>query len=450
MSGARFQLAEGSDADPTPLRDSDAPERGTPRSFGPRPDKAALVLSGGGARGAYEVGVMSGLVEVLGLGEAGTAPFDVFAGTSVGAINATYFAAHADRGDLGVAGLVNTWESLELSRDLRLDPAGLLGWPRSLPFLSWPRRERADLGEHYGRALLDPRPLERIVEGAIPWPKLASNVREGIVRALMVSALDVAGGRTTMFAHLAEGTTVVPSKDRRRVQREGPVTSEHVLASAAIPMLYPARRIGDAYYCDGGLRFNTPIAPALRAGSTRLVVVSLLHPVPPASRLRHALAQYPNPMFLLGKVLNALLLDPVDYDLQVLSRLNLLIEVLEQTLTPSDFAEVQRVIEQERGLRYRHVRTLVFRPSADIGVLAGEYLREDHPRWRGPAKLLGKALRGARSIGQFVETDLGSFLLFDGGFARALIDLGRRDVTHRADEVRTFFADQVAAQRPAT
>jgi NTE family protein len=419
-------------------------ERSTPRSLGPRPDKAALVLSGGGARGAYEVGVLAGMAEVLGLGERGAAPFDVFAGTSVGAINATYLAAHADRADLGVGGLVETWESLELSRDLRVDSAALLGLPRSFPFPSWPRGERARRAEHYGRALLDPRPLEQIVEKSIPWQRLATNVREGVVRALMVSALDVAGGRTTMFAQLAEGTTVVTSKDKRRVQREGPITSEHVLASAAIPMIYPARRIGDAYYCDGGLRFNTPISPAIRAGSTRLVVVSLLHPNPPASRPRTALAQYPNPLFLLGKVLNALLLDPVDYDLQVLSRLNRLIEVLEQTLAPDEFAEVMRVIEQERGLRYRHVRTLVFRPSEDIGVLAGEYLREEHPRWRGPARLLGSALRRARSIGQSVETDLGSFLLFDGGFARVLMDLGHRDATRRADEIRAFFPELAA------
>ena len=429
----------------SPQGDWPSEDRHTPRSLGPRPDKAALVLSGGGARGAYEVGVMAGLAEVLHLGERGAAPFDVFAGTSVGAINATYLAAHADRADLGIEGLIKTWESLELSRDLRVDSGALLGWPRSLPFLSWTRRESGKLGDHYGRALLDPRPLERIVETTIPWQRLSTNVREGIVRALMVSALDVAGGRTTMFAQLAEGTTVVTSKDKRRVQREGPITAEHVLASAAIPMMYPARRIGDAYYCDGGLRFNTPISPAIRAGSTRLVVVSLLHPDPPASRPRMALAQYPNPLFLLGKVLNALLLDPVDYDLQVLSRLNRLIEVLEQTLPPDEFAEVSRVIEQERGLRYRHVQTLVFRPSEDIGVLAGEYLREEHPRWRGPARMLGSALRGARSIGQSVETDLGSFLLFDGGFARTLMDLGRRDVTRRADEVKAFFPELAAA-----
>jgi NTE family protein len=419
---------------------SQPPAEARRRSLGPRPDKAALVLSGGGARGAYEVGVMTGIVEVLGLGAEGASPFDVFTGTSVGAINATYLAAHADRADLGVGGLAKTWESLELSRDVRLDPAGLLGWPRNLPFLSRARRARGDFGEHYGRAMLDPRPLEDIVERTVPWQRLDANVREGVVRALMISALDVAGGRTTLFSHLAEGTHVAPSRDKRRVQREGPITAEHVLASAAIPMLYPARRIGDAYYCDGGLRFNTPISPAIRAGATRLVVVSLLHPDPPASRLRTALPQYPNPMFLLGKVLNALLLDPVDYDLQVLSRLNRLIEALEETLPPSELADVMRVITEERGLHYRHVRTLVFRPSEDIGVLAGEYLREEHPRWRGAAKLVGAALRRARDLGQSVETDLGSFLLFDGGFARTLMDLGHRDAKRRADEVRAFFA----------
>jgi NTE family protein len=124
----------------------------------------------------------------------------------------------------------------------------------------------------------------------------------------------------------------------------------------------------------------------------------------------------------------------------VLSRLNRLIEVLEETLPPTELAEVMRVITEERGLHYRHVRTLVFRPSEDIGVLAGEYLREEHPRWRGAAKLVGAALRRARDLGQSVETDLGSFLLFDGGFAKTLMDLGHRDAKRRADEVRAFFA----------
>jgi NTE family protein len=423
------------------------------RSLGPSPDKAALVLSGGGARGAYEAGVVAGLVEVLGLRPEDAAPFDVFTGTSVGAINASFLAAYADRGDLAIDRLVALWESLRIGKHLRFDPTGLLGWGRPSPLgrlrrLLSPGAAAADaapIAEHYGRALLDPRPLERIVADGVPWERLTRHVRLGVVRALIVTALDVAGGRTTHFAHLAPGTTLAPSKDKRRVARFEPITAEHVLASAAIPLIFPARRIADAYYCDGGLRFNTPIAPAIRTGATRLVVVSLLHPEPPAGRQRSALQSYPNPLFLLGKVLNALLLDPVDYDLTVLSRLNRLIQTLEQALPPEQFARVARVIEEDRGLHYRYVSTLVFRPSADIGVMAGEYLRQEHPRWRGPARWARMALRRARAIGQSVETDLGSFLLFDGEFARSLIDLGRRDVLARRSEVAAFFAPRPAA-----
>ena len=406
----------------------------------------ALILSGGGARGAYEVGVVAGITEALAHARPTRGPFEVFTGTSVGAVNATYLAAHAHLPDLAIDGLVTQWRELTLDRHLPLDPFGMLGWPRTLPIRLRLRRAKLDaqhLGAHYGRALFDPRPLERLVATGLSWEQLHANVRDGTVRALIIAALDVARGRTTVFGELADGVAHTSSRDPRREFRPERITEDHVLASAAIPMVFPARRIGNAYYCDGGLRFNTPMAPALRLGVDRLVLIALRYAGPPAHRT-DALPEYPSPLFLVGKVLNALLLDPVDYDLQVLERLNRLLAALEETVSPAQLAGILRVLEEERGMPYRRVSTLVFRPSEDIGVIAGRFLRR--ARGRGPRSLLTSLLlRRAAAIGHSVETDLGSFLLFDGEFAAELIALGRRDALSRADEIRAFFAPSLRA-----
>lgn len=416
----------------------------------------ALVLSGGGARGAYSVGIVAGIVEVLGLGRYGPGPFTSFTGTSVGAINTAWLAAYSDRGDMGVSGLARQWTRLKLGKHVKIDPLSLLNMPRVFNWKKWLGAAAIDPGElpsHFGRAILDPRELEKIVQDNIPWDRFHDNIRRGIVKHFIVSALRVTGGVSTIFAEVAPGEEIAASKDARRMTRVERVTADHVLASAAIPLLFPARRIGRSYYYDGGLRSNTPIAPALRAGAEKLVVVSLLHPKSRAEALLKEdeadAEQYPNTLFLLGKVLDALLLDPVDYDLQVLDRLNKLIDSLEHTLTPYAFANIMRMLAGERGTKYRRVQTLVFRPSEDIGILAGEYFRHQPIRFEGPDKVATWMLSRAAAFGRNVEADLGSFLLFDGGFSRLLIELGKRDALKRADDILAFFrTDTLRPKKP--
>lgn len=395
-----------------------------------------IVLSGGGARGAYEAGVVAGIVEVLSRRARDRAPFDVFTGTSVGAINAAWLAAHADRPDMHVEGLLGHWVELELAKHLSLDPLRFLLGPRLGARLG---RLRGEGDERWGRSLLDPRALEELVETGLPYARLHENVDRGIVRALVVAALEVSSGRTTLFSELAEGTELTRSRDPRRVVVPARIEARHLLASAAIPLLFPARRIGSTYYCDGGIRFNTPIAPAIRCGVDRLVVVSLLFtrdassPPPPEEAEAH-LQAYPSPAFLLGKVLNALLLDPVRYDLQVLEGLNVLMSTLEETLDPDELERVREVITKERGLPYRRIDTLVFRPSADIGKLAHE-----HAQRAKMGTLSTLLVSRLADLGEDLEADLLSFVLFDGEFARALIELGRKDALARADEIEAFF-----------
>ncbi len=400
----------------------------------------ALVLSGGGVRGAYEVGVVEGILDAL--GPRRRSPFRIFAGTSVGAINSAFFAANAHRADLGVHDLRALWD-LDLSTFLRIDPIGLFESPRRLQgrllrFLGKKPPERG-----FGRSLLHPGPLETLVARGINYAQLHRNIAKGELAALAVAALEVGSGRTTIFVEKGEGNCFRPSADPRRIAKCEDITSAHVLGSCALPLLFPARRIGTHYYVDGGIRFNTPIAPAIRAGADRIVVVAPSS-IPTGLPMSGALEEdhtheYPSLPFLLGKLLNALLLDPLSYDLKVLDRFNALFEVLDTTLDDDVMAEVRSLLLDTRGASYRKMDSLVFRPSQDLSALASRYVAEEldasslgsMTKW-----LLGRASRTRVAAG----SDLASYLLFDGRFVSRLIDLGRRDAESRADEVRKFFS----------
>lgn len=402
----------------------------------PRPP-TALVLSGGGTRGAYEVGVVAGIAEVLDTDPGSPALFDIFAGTSVGAINAAYFAANADAHDHRVDRLVDTWQSLRLNDHARVRLLGLTSMPDAF--------SRFAKSALLGKSLLDTRAVEVLVRRTVDWDQLHRNVDSGIVRAVMVAALHVVSGRTTMFTEGAPGVHIADTRDERRITAFERITADHVLASAAIPLLFPTRKLGEHYYCDGGLRFNTPIAPAIRAGAERLVVVSVRHArsvreVAAVEAADHAEMQNLSPVFLIGKLLNALLLDPVQYDLQVLDRVNQMMEVLEGTLSSEDLERFHRVWVRHRGSAYRRIKTLTFTPSRDLGRLAGEYIRSKSLPLKTLSGVARYLLERAARESTEPEADWASYMLFDGGFAHELIEIGKSDARARADEIREFFA----------
>ncbi len=387
-------------------------------------------------RGAYEVGVVAGLVEVLDAEPGSPAPFDIFAGTSVGAINASYFAANADSHDHRVERLADTWQSLRLGDHARVRPLGLAPMPDA--FRRWAN------SKILGKSLLDTRAVEVLVRRTVDWERLHRNVDAGTVRALMVAALHVVSGRTTVFTEGAPGVRIENTRDERRVSAFERITADHVLASAAIPLLFPTRKLGDHYYCDGGLRFNTPIAPAIRAGAERLVVISVRHvrsarEVAAVEAADHAQMQDLSPIFLVGKLLNALLLDPVQYDLQVLDRLNQMMEVLEEALSPDDLERVHRVWVRHRGMPYRRIKTLTFTPSRDLGRLAAEYIRKSL-KLKELTPIARYLLERASRDAPEAEADWASYMLFDGGFAHELIEIGRADARARAEQIREFFS----------
>lgn len=403
----------------------------------------ALVMSGGGTRGAWQAGVVAGMIEVLGLGPDDPAPFSIYVGTSVGAINGAYLAAHGHRGDLSAEGLCEIWSGLRLADVLQVEVFGLRNW--MAPSRWWNKLRGGEMPDVVGDALLDPAPLADLLDREVPWAQLHQNVDNGTVRALVAPALEVTTGRTHMFAEMAPGVRFVPSRDPHRQGAETRFTTDHVMASAAIPIVFPPRKVGGQYFYDGGLRFNTPISPAIRCGAQRLVVIS------PLKAQRDAVpvvAGQPDLGFLTGKIMNALLLDPVARDLQVLERFNQLREVLEDVLDPADLARVDRTMERTRGLAYRKLETLAFTPTADLGMVTANYVRQNlhnidvDPLTR---RVLRRAIGGPDAN---TEADWASYVMFDGLVARELIALGRGDALERADEIRAFFGVPTRARSP--
>ncbi len=387
-------------------------------------------------RGAYEVGVVAGMMEVLGRTAKDAPLFRVFSGTSVGAINCAFFASRAHEGDHGVRHLVEMWKSLRLRDHLALRPFGLLRTPKAALELMPPLRP--------GRSLLDARAIQRTVESAIDFPRLHENVAEGNVKALLIAALHVVSGRTTVFAEVSPGHRFAPSRGSGRIAHQEKIGINHVLASAAIPLLFPTRRVGGRFYCDGGLRFNTPIAPALRAGAKKLVVIAVGHQASPEEQMEKDLSideaegRDLSSLFLVGKLLNALMLDPVHYDLQVLERLNQIVEVLEEALSPEEQERFQSVLLRTRGAAYRKIDTLVFRPTQDLGEIAGRFMRTslDH---LDIGRLPKAVLRRAAAEGLGREADWASYLFFDGALAAELIQLGRRDALDRSAAIKSLL-----------
>lgn len=394
-----------------------------------------LVLSGGGARGAYEVGVLSGIAEAV-----GTTPrplFQVVAGTSVGAINGAWLIANAHQPGHALSELERTWRLLSLTEHLKVDVKSIVGWSNPLRWMGGRRKS-----DQLGRSVLDAAGIESLVHRAIRFDWLHQNVDSGRVRAFIVAALHIGTGVTTLFTELAPGVALAPMRHPRRLSKPARITADHVLASAAIPALFPARRIGQSHFVDGSLRFNTPIAPVIRAGAEKLVVISLKHeggsmpqldaPAPGAEE------QYPDPLFLVGKLLNALLLDAVSYDLQVLEGLNRVMGVLDDTLTPDERRRFDEVLVDSRGSTYRRIPTLSFEPSENISLLAGQYL-STQVKQRDLGFMLEWMVEKAAAKSATWESDLASYLLFDGGWAETLIALGRRDALARKDEIRAFY-----------
>jgi NTE family protein len=379
--------------------------------MGDRP-KTALVLSGGGARGAYQVGVLRGLVD-LGVLPAG---FDILVGSSAGAINTGVLAAYAHDFQKGAERLERVWSELETGQVFRTDVRSLgstgVRW-------AWDLTLGGALGRVTPKSLLDTSPLRALLARRIPFRQIETAVQSGALHAFAVAATDLHTSEGVIFLQAARG---VSPWERRcwRIERTQ-IGVDHLMASSAIPIFFPAVEIDGRYFGDGSIRNTTPLSPAINLGADRILAVGVSAPRRPSAAKPPA--QAPSIAEVAGVLLDAVMLDAIEVDVEHSERVN---------------SSVLACRHAQRDGAFRWVDVLWLRPSASIAAIAGEM--ED----RVPAvvRYLMRGLGTDEAI-----TELVSYLLFEAAFCRRLIDLGRADVQACRDQIESFFASPA---RPAT
>lgn len=394
----------------------------------------ALVLSGGGARGAYEVGVLRYLRERLNV----DSHFDIITGTSVGAINGAYIAATCDRPKAQARALQRVWSQLTIDRVYDFGWTQLRSLPRVLFGKALPKTP------HGGRVggLVDSSALELLVREQIPWARLSENLANGHLGAFSVTATEVATGISTVYVQSHRRRPEPwPATGNEIVVHTG-ITAAHTLASAAIPVLFPAVKIGDQFFVDGALRQNTPLRPALRLGAKRMLVIGLRHGETPTQRRARQRAEaetiYPNAFFLLGKLMNSLMLDKVETDLERIEQTNRMLQAGAVEFGPDFGDRLSKAVGRLEP--WNPVETLVIQPSEDLGRIAWEVVRDT--RLRGYEGIVPNMIR--RSVeaderAESGESDLASYVLFDPEFINRLIELGYADAARHHDQLLHLF-----------
>jgi NTE family protein len=403
--------------------------------------RLAIVLAGGAARGAYEVGVVQFVLEELPKVLGREIEVHILCGTSVGALNACALAAFAHLGTARAAKLKEIWTNLDVQELVKVDTRGIAELAARLLGRSPKPNKR-------GGGILDPTGIEQLIEREIPFSQIHENLRSRKLEALTISTTHVSSGRTVVFVERSEGGLPQWSLDPTIEPRAVSISLEHALASAAIPMIFRSVPIHGEYYCDGGLRQNVPLSPARRLGADGVLVINPRYVLATHEPATHAESP-PGPFFVLGKALNALLLDRIDTDLARLESINRILDAGSQAYGAEFVPTINEAMGHTRGRQMRPLHAMLVRASEDIGRIAAEIVRS--PTFAARAgRGIGRLMHALAERDDFEQADLLSYLLFDGPFARRLIDLGWRDAKARQDELVSFFERLRAAPARAT
>ena len=395
----------------------------------------ALVLSGGGARAAYQVGVLRALVRIrratLGPLARQHNPFGVICGTSAGAINAAALACQADRFEAAVEVVARVWENFHADQVYRADSLGVIrtgaqwltmvsiGWV----IARW-RRARP-------KSLLDNSPLAELMRRLVPLERLPLMLAQGHLQALAVTASSYSSGEHFTFYEAARAIT--PWERSQRVAVQGPLTHDHLLASSAIPFVFPATRIEGVseggWFGDGSMRQTAPLSPAVHLGAQRLFIVGVGRTQEPPGRAVQV-GGYPNLAQIAGHAMSSIFLDALAVDVERLKRINRTLALLPD----SALADTP----------LRPLEALVISPSQRLDEIAARHLGALPPAVRALLRGVGVGGKGSEARG----SALASYLLFETPYTRELMALGEADTDARRDEVLRFFGwDTLAAGR---
>ncbi len=386
------------------------------------PPKTALILGGGGARAAYQIGVLDAFRQILDAHPdcTQTFPFKVLCGTSAGAINVAWLASHCRSFDQAVQQLVSIWSEFQPDDVYRTDVPGALAnaghWLTALS-MGWLIREAP-------RSLFDNRPLRKLLTEKIDFHTIDKSIAQGHLDALAISTSSYSSGRHVTFYQ--SRSHIRPWTRTQRIAEQTTIGLEHLMASSAIPLVFPATQlpIGERleFFGDGAMRQSSPISPAIHLGAERIVVIGAGHVEENSdgdtSESSCHQTDYPSLGQIGGHVMASIFLDGVASDVERLERINRTLHIM---------SEQQR---NESGLKPLDLLSIT--PSRRLDALAEPFIRNLPRTTRSALRVLGAT--GPRGVG------LASYLLFDPAYTQALIELGRQDGLDRSGEIIRFFS----------
>jgi NTE family protein len=376
----------------------------------PNKPKIALVLQGGGARAAYQVGVLKAVSEILPKGSSN--PFPIITGTSAGAINAATLAAFAGNFREATKRLLYVWRNFRVHHVFRSDTLGMLktGLHWFITMLV------GGLGRYNPMSFFDRSPLHQLLTRYLPFEDIQKAIDNDQLYALGITATGYTSGQNVSFF---QGKQTLPPWTRvRRLGVPTKITLEHLMASSAIPFLFPAVKINREYFGDGSMRQMFPLSPALHLGADKLLVIGVRYAGEKSQSARDG-DEYPSPAQIAGHVMNSIFLDSLETDLERLQRINRTI-----SLIPDKHFE-------EGGVTLRPVASMAINPTEDLEQIANKYTKS-LPR---AVRFL---LRGIGAVNK-ESSSLISYILFEKPYCRELIALGYADTMQRKEEIRKFL-----------
>ena len=372
--------------------------------------KTALVLPGGGARGAFQVGVLKAVAELLPRDSSN--PFRVISGTSAGAVNAVVLASRAQHLRSALAELEQVWGHFRCHHVYKTDHLTMLKsslhWLASIVLGGWL------VGAP--KSLLDNAPLRALLSSNVHFPRIQDGIEAGHLDAVAVTAASYASARSTSFF---ESTESQASWQRtRRLGRRTDLNLDHIMASIAVPMVFPPVKIGNEYFGDGAMRQATPLSPAVHLGADRILVIGIRDET--GDQVPDSGSEPPSFAQIAGYMLDTLFMDGLYSDLERITRINQLIDAMPLENRPESISQM------------RPIDTMLIVPSEDLRVIAH--------RHRGELPFAIRALLRGVGGSNPGENRLLSFLLFEKAYTRDLIKLGYNDAMKVKDELRDFVA----------